>query len=106
VRLAPVGRLTFPDQQQDLQNAADSSVTSECDGSVKFRQTRRESRFWADSAAGSGSGRLGRFRGAGSLCDHPHDNAKAVAGSYLLFCSLNCRADYLRCLLKRLLGEA
>ena len=36
MRLVPVGKLTFPDQQQDLQNAADFSVASECDGSVKF----------------------------------------------------------------------
>jgi len=31
-----MARLTFPDQQQDLQNAAENSVASECDGSVKF----------------------------------------------------------------------
>ncbi len=36
MRLVPVGKLTFPDQQQDLQNAADFSLASECDGSVKF----------------------------------------------------------------------
>lgn len=27
---------TFPDQQQDLQNATKHSVASECDGDVKF----------------------------------------------------------------------
>jgi hypothetical protein len=31
-----MARLTFPDQQQDLQNAADFSLASERDGSVKF----------------------------------------------------------------------
>jgi hypothetical protein len=31
-----MARLTFPDQQQDLQNAAGFSLASECDGSVKF----------------------------------------------------------------------
>jgi hypothetical protein len=35
VRLVPVGKPTFPDQQQDLQNAAEFRITSECDGSVK-----------------------------------------------------------------------
>jgi hypothetical protein len=34
--LVPLGKPTFPDQQQDLQNAADFSLASECDGSVKF----------------------------------------------------------------------
>ena len=36
MRLVPVGKPTFPDQQQDLQNAAGFSLASECDGSVKF----------------------------------------------------------------------
>ena len=31
-----MGKPTFPDQQQDLQNAAAFSVASECDGSVTF----------------------------------------------------------------------
>jgi hypothetical protein len=31
-----MARLTFPDQQQDLQNAAGFSLASECDGNVKF----------------------------------------------------------------------
>jgi len=31
-----MARLTFPDQQQDLQNAAGFTVATECDGSVKF----------------------------------------------------------------------
>jgi len=30
-----MGKLTFPDQQQDLQNAAGNSVARECDGDVK-----------------------------------------------------------------------
>ena len=34
--LARMARLTFPDQQQDLQNAADFGLASECDGDVKF----------------------------------------------------------------------
>ena len=42
-----MARLTFPDQQQDLQNAAGFSVGGECDGSVKF--PRRAVK--ADSAA-------------------------------------------------------
>ena len=45
--LVPVGKLTFPDQQQDLQNAADFSLASECDGSVKFARQAEE----ADSGA-------------------------------------------------------
>jgi len=36
VSLAPARRLTFPDQQQNLQNAAHYSLASECDGNVKF----------------------------------------------------------------------
>jgi len=31
-----MARLTFPDQQQDLQNAAKHSLARECDGDVKF----------------------------------------------------------------------
>ena len=45
-----MARLTFPDQQQDLQNAAESSLASECDGSVKFARLVVESRFWGDLA--------------------------------------------------------
>jgi hypothetical protein len=37
VRLVPVGKPTFPDQQLDLQNAANHSLTDQCDGNVKFR---------------------------------------------------------------------
>jgi hypothetical protein len=47
VRLVPVEKLTFPDQQQDLQNAAEFSLASECDGSVKFARQAEE----ADSGA-------------------------------------------------------
>ena len=46
MRLVPVEKLTFPDQQQDLQNAAEFSLASECDGSVKFARQAEE----ADSA--------------------------------------------------------
>jgi hypothetical protein len=42
-----MARLTFPDQQQDLQNAADFSLASECDGSVKVPRLPME----ADSGA-------------------------------------------------------
>jgi hypothetical protein len=38
VRLVPVGKPTFPDQQQDLQNAADASLAIEYDRSVKFAE--------------------------------------------------------------------
>ena len=31
-----MGKLTFLDQQQDFQNAAGTTVTIECDGSVNF----------------------------------------------------------------------
>ena len=31
-----MGKPTFPDQQQDLQNAAEHSLARECDGNVKF----------------------------------------------------------------------
>jgi len=37
-----MARLTFPDQQQDLQNAAGFSLASECDGSVKFAKLLRK----------------------------------------------------------------
>ena len=62
-----MARLTFPDQQQDLQNAASASLASKCDGSVKFCQTGCGSRFYGYSAAQRGSGRLGRFTGVGDL---------------------------------------
>lgn len=42
-----MARLTFPDQQQDLQNAANASLAIECDGSVKFARLVTE----ADSTA-------------------------------------------------------
>lgn len=47
MRLVPMGKLTFPDQQQDLQNAANASLAIECDGSVKFARLVTE----ADSTA-------------------------------------------------------
>lgn len=40
-----MARLTFPDQQQDLQNAAGFSLASECDGSVKFARQAVEADF-------------------------------------------------------------
>lgn len=36
LRLVPVGKPTFPDQQHDLQNAAGFSLAIECEWSVKF----------------------------------------------------------------------
>ena len=42
-----MGKPTFPDQQQDLQNAAEHSLASECDGDVKFPRLPVE----ADSGA-------------------------------------------------------
>jgi hypothetical protein len=36
VSLAPARRLTFPDQQQNFQNAAEHRITSECDREIKF----------------------------------------------------------------------
>ena len=47
MHLVPVRKLTLPDQQQDLQNAAEVSVASECDGSVKVPRLPVE----ADSGA-------------------------------------------------------
>jgi len=41
-----------------------------------LRQTGYENRFYGDLAVGRGLGRLGRFRGAGSLCDHTSDRAR------------------------------
>lgn len=61
-----MGKLTFPDQQQDLQNAAAFSVASECDGSVKFLRLVVE----VDSA---GFGRPEGFGSAGPFqrCRQP-----------------------------------
>jgi hypothetical protein len=39
VSLAPARRLTFPDQQQNLQNAAEQSVANQCDGGVKNKSS-------------------------------------------------------------------
>jgi hypothetical protein len=36
VSLAPARRLTFPDQQQNLQNAAEQRVADRCDGGIKM----------------------------------------------------------------------
>ena len=47
MRLVPVGKLTFPDQQQDLQNAAEQSLTKEYDGGVNFPRLAED----ADSTA-------------------------------------------------------
>jgi hypothetical protein len=49
VSLARMARLTFPDQQQDLQNAAGFTLAIECDGSGKFARLIMEAdlgRFW------------------------------------------------------------
>ena len=50
-----MARLTFPDQQQDLQNAANASLASECGGSVKFR-TRLEAEKQRETGLGDPSG--------------------------------------------------
>jgi len=41
-----MARLTFPDQQQDLQNAAGHSLAGECDWGVKVFDTRQMHRIW------------------------------------------------------------
>lgn len=51
MRLVPVGKPTFPDRQQDLQNAADASVTNECDGSVKVLDFGSRARIAFNGAA-------------------------------------------------------
>ena len=61
MRLVPLGKPTFPDRQQDLQNAAGFSLASECDGSVKFARLVVE----ADSGATwlpQGFGSAGAFQ--------------------------------------------
>jgi len=94
VRLVPVEKLTFPDQQQDLQNAAEFSLASECDGSVKSARQAEE--------ADSGAIRMpdGVWVGGcvsdveNSLCDHllnarirqaqvPAGNQRAYCGSFM-----------------------
>jgi hypothetical protein len=40
-----MARLTFPDQQQDLQNAAGHSLAGECDWGVKVFNTRQMPRI-------------------------------------------------------------
>jgi hypothetical protein len=47
-----MGKPTFPDQQQDLQNAASYKVTGQCDGSVKFAE------WWCLTNAGKESLRV------------------------------------------------
>lgn len=59
VRLVPVGKLTFPDQQQDLQNAAGFSLASECDGNVNFPRVLSASRSAAIWLPRMGWGGLG-----------------------------------------------
>jgi len=61
VRLVPVEKLTFPDQQQDLQNAAEHSLASECDGDVKFPRLPVEADSGAIWLPGGVQGRMGRF---------------------------------------------
>jgi hypothetical protein len=46
-----VGKLTFPDQQQDLQNAAEFSLASECDRGVKVPRLPVEA-DWGGSLPG------------------------------------------------------
>jgi hypothetical protein len=70
VRLVPVGKPTFPDQQQDLQNAANGSLANECDVSVKFPRRAVEAdsgAIWLPDAVRVG---WGVSEVAGSLCDH------------------------------------
>jgi hypothetical protein len=66
VRLVPEGKPTFPDQQQDLQNAAESGLAIECDGSVKLARLVVE----VDSA---GFGHPEGFRATGAFerCGQP-----------------------------------
>jgi hypothetical protein len=45
VRLVPVGKLTFPDQQQDLQNAAEQSLTKKYNGGVNFPRLAEDADF-------------------------------------------------------------
>jgi hypothetical protein len=68
VRLVPVGKPIFPDQQQDLQNAAEYSIASECSAGIRFPRLLVETDSRAVCSR-EGSGRFGRFTGAGSLCD-------------------------------------
>jgi hypothetical protein len=63
VRLVPMGKPTFPDRQQDLQNAAESRVTRECDGGVKFSRLVVEADSSPILLPDGDSGRLGRFTG-------------------------------------------
>jgi hypothetical protein len=41
-----------------------------------FRVTYQEARSAGIWLPGAGLGRLGRFRGAGSLCDHPSERRR------------------------------
>jgi len=71
-----MGKLTFPDQQQDLQNAADYTIASECDGSVKFPRLAVEADSAAIWLAGDSSGRLGAFHRHGK----PFGPARRASG--------------------------
>ena len=72
MRLVPVGKLTFPDQQQDLQNAANLSLTYECDGGVKvfggFGVNADSGAFRLPDGV---RGRIGRSTGVCSLLYQP-----------------------------------
>lgn len=78
-----MGKLTFPDQQQDLQNAADGSLAIECDRNVKFPNVASGSRFSGDLAVERGSGHLRRFNpgceGFGPTCRLP--SLRSATGS-------------------------
>jgi hypothetical protein len=91
-----MARLTFPDQQQDLQNAAEHSVASECDGDVKGGRSLwsqpSESRLWGDFAAGRGSGHCQEFVTAQSLCDHPAGAANRPVSEARISSQSPCRS--------------
>ncbi len=76
MRLVPLGKPTFPDQQQDLQNAAGFSLASECDGSVKFARLVVETdsgAIWLTEVDWVG---WGVSQVKNSLCDHTSDRAR------------------------------
>jgi hypothetical protein len=54
-----MARLTFPDQQQDSQNAAGDRIAGECDGSVKFARLVVETdsgAIWLPDGVRAGTG--------------------------------------------------
>ena len=67
MRLVPLGKPTFPDQQQDLQNAAGFSVARECDGNVKFPRQAVEADSGAIRVRPQGFGATGAFQ----MCEQP-----------------------------------